>query len=153
MQSLWHNTIVNIKKGDIVMNKLYEAVVTSKGGRNGRIKSDDGMLDFVVTFPKVMGGTGEGTNPEQLFAGAYASCFEQAVKHMADVHDIELKDTSVTARVAVFADETGAFSLGVKLEVKLEGCDAPEKLVKLADAACPYSKAVKGNIPVEIVLI
>lgn len=135
------------------MNKLYEAVVTSKGGRNGHIKSSDGILDFNVAFPKEMGGTGKGTNPEQLFGAAYAACFEQALLHVAQTHNIKLDSTEVTANVSVFADEIGAFSLGVRLDIKLEGCDDPEKLVKLAHAACPYSKAVRGNIPVEINLI
>lgn len=135
------------------MNKLYEAVVTSKGGRNGHIKSSDGILDFNVAFPKEMGGKGGATNPEQLFGAAYAACFEQALMHIADTHKIKLEGTEVTAKVTVFADEIGAFSLGVKLDIKLEGCDEPEKLAKLAHAACPYSKAVRGNISVEINLI
>lgn len=135
------------------MNKLYEAVVTSIGGRNGHIKSSDGKLNFNVAFPKEMGGTGDGTNPEQLFGAAYASCFEQALLHMADVHKIRLNGTSVTANVSVLQDETGGFNLSVRLDVKLEGCDEPEKLLKFAHAACPYSKATKGNIPVELNLI
>lgn len=135
------------------MNKLYEAVVTSKGGRNGHIKSSDGKLDFNVAFPKEMGGTGDGTNPEQLFGAAYSSCFEQALLHMADVHKIRLNGTSVVANVAVLQDETGGFNLSVRLDVKLEGCDEPEKLLKFAHVACPYSKATKGNIPVELNLI
>ena len=132
------------------MNKLYEAVVTSKGGRNGKIKSSDGILDFNVAIPKEMGGEGGATNPEQLFGAAYASCFENALIHFAKIHSIKLDDTSVTARVTVSADDAGAFHLDVKLEATLTGCDNPEKLVKIAHAACPYSKAVKGNIPVEI---
>lgn len=136
------------------MNRLlYEAVVTSKGGRNGKIKSNDGKLDVNVAFPKEMGGTGEGTNPEQLFGAAYASCFEQALLHMADVHKIKVDETSVTANVSVLQDESGGFNLAVKLDVKLVGCDSADKLAKLAHAACPYSKAVKGNIPVEVVLV
>ncbi len=134
------------------MEKLYEAVVTSKGGRNGKIKTNDGILDFPVAVPKEMGGAGGATNPEQLFGAAYASCFENALIHFAKLHNIKLDDTSVTAHVSVLADETGAFNLEVKLEVTLVGCDNPQKLVKIADLACPYSKAVRGNIPVEIVV-
>lgn len=134
------------------MKKLYEAVVTSKGGRNGRIKTDDGILDFAVAVPKIMGGEGGATNPEQLFGAAYASCFENALIHFAKLHKIKLDDTSVTAFVAVLADNKGAFNLEVKLEVTLTGCDNPEKLVKIADLACPYSKAVRGNIPVKITI-
>lgn len=135
------------------MKTLYEAVVTSKGGRNGKIKSSDGKLDFNVAFPKEMGGTGEGTNPEQLFGAAYASCFEQALIHVAEMHKIKLEGTEVTANVSVFSDDAGAFNLGVRLDVKLEGCNEPDKLAKLAHIACPYSKAIKGNIPVEIKLV
>ena len=135
------------------MKKLYEADVVSKGGRSGHIKSSDGVLDMKVTFPKEMGGEGDGTNPEQLFAGAYAACFEQALKHVAGLHNIKLDDTSVRAKVAVSEDESGAFNLSVKLEVTLIGCDQADKLIRLANAACPYSKAVKGNIPVDIELV
>lgn len=134
------------------MKKLYEAIVTSKGGRNGKIKSSDGILDFPVAVPKEMGGEGGATNPEQLFGAAYASCFENALIHFAKLHNIKLDDTSVTAFVSVLADDTGAFNLEVKLEVTLVGCDNPDKLVKIAHMACPYSKAVKNNIPVEIVI-
>lgn len=135
------------------MNKLYEAVVNSKGGRNGKIKSDDGILDFNVAIPKEMGGEGGATNPEQLFAAAYASCFEQALIHFAPVHKIKLGETSVIAHVSILLDANEAFHLQVKLEVKLEDCDNPEKLIKIAHAACPYSKAIRGNVPVEIDLI
>lgn len=132
------------------MNKLYEAVVTSKGGRNGKVKSSDGILDLNVAVPKEMGGEGGATNPEQLFGAAFASCFEQALIHFAPIHNIKLDDTSVTASVSVSTDDSGAFNLGVKLEVTLIGCDDPERLIKIAHSACPYSKAVRGNIPVEI---
>lgn len=120
------------------MDKLYETIVTSKGGRNGRIKSNDGKLDLNVSFPVEMSGTGEGTNPEQLFGAAYASCFEQALLHVADIHKIKVDETSVTAKVGILQDEAGGFNLSLELD---------------AHAACPYSKAVKGNVPVEINLI
>lgn len=135
------------------MKKLYESDVVSKGGRTGSIKSSDGLLDFKVDFPKEMGGKGEGTNPEQLFAAAYASCFEQALLHMAEVHKIKVDDTAVRVKVSVSADDAGSFHLGAKIEVTLKGCDESDKLIKLANAACPYSKAVKGNIPVEVELV
>jgi len=135
------------------MKKLYEASVTAKGGRNGEVKSSDGLLDVKLAFPREMGGDGGATNPEQLFGAAYASCFEQAVLLIAESHKISLEDVSVTAKVAVLSDDQEAFNLGVDLEVKLVGCDAPDKLLALAHAACPYSKAVKGNIPVEVKLV
>jgi len=135
------------------MKKLYEADVTAKGGRNGHVKSSDGFLDLKLAFPKEMGGEGGATNPEQLFGAAYASCFEQALILIAESHKIKLEDTTVTAKVSVLSDDNEAFNLSVKLDVKLVDCDAPDKLIKLAHAACPYSKAVKGNIPVEIVLV
>lgn len=135
------------------MKNLYTAIVTSKGGRNGKIKSDDGKLDFNVAFPKEMGGTGEGTNPEQLFAAAYASCFEQALLHMADIHKIKLDSTKVTAHVSLLQDEAGGFNLAIKMEAELNGCEEKDKLIKFAHAACPYSKAVRVNIPVEIIAV
>jgi len=135
------------------MKKLYETAVTAKGGRNGKIKSSDGILELKLAFPKQMDGEGGATNPEQLFGGAYASCFEQALILIAESHKIKLEDTEVTANVSVLSDDNESYNLGVRLDIKLVGCGEPDKLVKLAHAACPYSKAVKGNIPVELKLV
>lgn len=135
------------------MNALYTATVSAKGGREGRIVSSDGQLDLNIEMPKGLGGNGgDGTNPEQLFAAGYSACFGSALNSVIESQKIkEVTGTEVTANVSIFKDGSG-FKLGVVMEVKVEGVDHV-KAQELADAAhqvCPYSKATRGNIDVEI---
>jgi Ohr subfamily peroxiredoxin len=136
------------------VNALYTANVVSIGGRNGSIRSDDGLLDTPVSLPKAMGGKGNATNPEQLFAGGYAACFGNAVIHVArsTEHKVKDEDVQVDAKVGVGLNATGGFGLTVALDVTIAGLDqqAAEQLVEAAHRACPYSNAVRGNIDVDI---
>lgn len=136
------------------MTTLYKTKVQAIGGRSGRVRSDDGLLDLSLTPPKALGGKGDATNPEQLFAAGYAACFENAVIHVArrtgDV--VKDEDVEVTAEVGIGPNQTGGFCLSVSLEVIIAGLEqsAAEKVVQAAHGACPYSNAVKGNIDVGI---
>lgn len=134
------------------MKPLYEAVVVSQGGRNGHVRSSDGILDLNVSMPKNLGGVGGSTNPEQLFAAGYAACFESAVNHVARTKKIAIGKTQVTATVSLGAKADGGFQLAAKLSVKIEGVDADlaESLVHDAHKVCPYSNATRGNIDVAI---
>jgi osmotically inducible protein OsmC len=136
------------------MKTMYEAVVTSHGGRNGHVRSSDGLIDFDVSMPKSLGGTGAATNPEQLFAAGYAACFENAVLHIARMKKIAVGATQVVATVSLSAGPTGAFQLGAKLATKIDGVsrDQAQMLVEEAHKICPYSNATRGNIAVEISL-
>ncbi|MHC0053706.1 organic hydroperoxide resistance protein [Actibacterium sp. D379-3] len=133
----------------------YQTRVTAVGGRKGRIISDDGLLDLPLSLPKAMGGTGMATNPEQLFAGGYAACFENAILHVASRKKLSLADDDVTvvATVGLGANAEGGFVLSVALETTIKGMTQPEAeaLVAAAHAVCPYSNAVKGNIEVGLV--
>src|SRR4051794_28749308 len=140
------------------MKTLYTAVATATDqGRNGRARTDDGVLDLKMTTPESMGGPGgDGTNPEQLFAAGYAACFANAMRSAARRAGDEsvVEGATVTARVDIGAIGGGRFGLAVGLEVSLPGlaqADA-EDLVARAHERCPYSNATRGNIPVELVV-
>jgi lipoyl-dependent peroxiredoxin len=131
---------------------LYTAEATSTGdGRNGHVASSDGRVDFDLAMPPEMGGTGNGTNPEQLFAAGYSACFHSALRVVTGRAGIRPGDTTVTAQVGI-GPEGEAFGLVVTLIIHMPGLDR-EKARELAEAAhqvCPYSRATRGNISVEL---
>jgi Ohr subfamily peroxiredoxin len=136
------------------MSKLYTTKVTAAGGRNGTIRSDDDLLNLKLALPRVLGGTGEATNPEQLFAGGYAACFGNAVIHVTrnKHHKVADSDVDVVAEVGMAPDGSGGFGLSVSLAVTIAGLDqkTAEEIVEAAHAVCPYSNAVRDNIDVAI---
>ncbi|MFN8354284.1 MAG: organic hydroperoxide resistance protein [Spirosomataceae bacterium] len=138
------------------MPKLYTASVRSVGGREGQLTSSDGVLDVKTEKPVQMGGKGGATNPEQLFAGAYAACYGGALLFVANKQSIELPaDTSVDCNVSFNVGDTGGLFLSAELIVNLPGMEQ-EKAQRLAQTThnvCPYSKAVKGNIEVELSVV
>ena len=131
---------------------LYTAVATSTGdGRGGHVVSSDHRLDLDLAFPVEMGGSGNGTNPEQLFAAGYAACFHSALRAVARRSGADVTDSTVTAYVGI-GPEGEAFDLVVTLESDLPNIQ-PEQARELVDAAhqvCPYSRATRGNISVEL---
>ena len=138
------------------MKALYTTRATANGGRAGRVRSADGVLQLDLAVPKELGGAGgRATNPEQLFAAGYAACFESAVRHIAQEQKKKLTDASVTATVGVGPGEQGGFALAVELEVSVKGLDRAEaqKIVDLAhNVVCPYSNALRGNVEVKVTL-
>ncbi|MEZ8021317.1 organic hydroperoxide resistance protein [Vibrio splendidus] len=133
------------------MTTLYTTKATASAGRNGQVTTDDNMLDLALSYPKEMGGTGEATNPEQLFAAGYSACFSNAILHVAREMKVKLTQAPVTAEVGIGPNETGGFALTVVLAVTLElEEEQAQQLVKTAHQVCPYSNAVKGNIDVKI---
>ncbi|MFB8030750.1 MULTISPECIES: organic hydroperoxide resistance protein [unclassified Streptomyces] len=135
------------------MNALYTAAATANG-REGRAVSSDGQIDLALAMPPALGGNGEGTNPEQLFAAGYAACFASAMGAVAREMKVDTKDVSVTAEVSIGKDDTGfglAVVMRVELPEELEG-ETGRRLVEATHAYCPYSKATRGNIDVELVI-
>jgi lipoyl-dependent peroxiredoxin len=135
------------------MDALYTAEALATGaGRDGRVVTADGSLAFDLAIPKAMGGSGDGANPEQLFAAGYAACFHSALQAVARTQKVAIADTSVGARVHIGSNGQGGFGLAVELEVVIP--DLPhDEAQALADAAhqvCPYSNATRGNIEVTI---
>jgi Ohr subfamily peroxiredoxin len=137
------------------MDVLYTAEATSSGGREGRVRSSDGALDLPLSMPKELGGPGRPgtTNPEALFAAGYAACFENALLRVARERKVRLDGSSVTARVGIGRMENGRFSLKVDLLVSLPGLERSEAeaLARSAhEEVCPYSRATRGNIDVNV---
>ncbi|MFF3014378.1 organic hydroperoxide resistance protein [Streptomyces sp. NPDC057939] len=135
------------------MNALYTAVATANG-REGRAVSSDGQIDLALAMPPALGGNGQGTNPEQLFAAGYAACFASALGLVGRQAKVDTGDISVTAETSIGQDDSG-FALAVTLRIELPEALAGETgalLVKQAHEVCPYSKATRGNIPVELVI-
>lgn len=135
------------------MESLYTAESLSTGhGREGRVKTADGKLDLNLTPPAELGGSGTGTNPEQLFAAGYAACFHSALHSVARSRKIKIEDSSVGGRVHLHRDGDSGFKLSVELEVVIPEMDHAQAQ-ELADAAhqvCPYSNATRGNIDVTV---
>ncbi|MGW2279396.1 organic hydroperoxide resistance protein [Streptomyces sp. NPDC001770] len=132
----------------------YTAVATAENGRDGRVYSDDGNLDVVVNPPKAMGGSGSGTNPEQLFAAGYSACFQSALGVVARQKKISIAGSTVTASVGIGQADTGGFGLEVALTVSIPdvGTEAARELVEQAHQVCPYSNATRGNIKVDLIV-
>jgi lipoyl-dependent peroxiredoxin len=133
---------------------IYTAVATSTGEARagGRTASDDGALDLILAIPTEMGGPGGGTNPEQLFAAGWASCFHSSLKGVAAGQKIKFTDSAVVAEVGIGPESDGGYGLSAALHVELAGVDqaTADQLVEAAHKVCPYSNATRGNIPVTI---
>jgi len=138
------------------MEIAYTAIAhATGGGRDGHVRSEDDLLDLDTRPPKEMGGTGEGTNPEQLFAAGYAACFLSAMHVVGKRLGVDTKDAAVSSSVGIGSNGEGGFGLAVELHVYTPGV-AVEKRQELADAAhqvCPYSNATRGNIEVTLTLV
>ena len=138
------------------MKTIFEAQATNTGGRSGHVKSEDGVLDFSISMPNSKGKPDpKSTNPEELFAAAYSTCYAGAVEAVAKNHDIDdLGDFNVTAIVAFNKEEEGFF-LEVTLDTYLPTVDKKtgETIIKEAHEMCPYSKATRDNITVHLNLL
>ncbi len=133
---------------------VYTAESTaSGGGRDGHVKSTDGRIDLDTRPPKEMGGSGEGVNPELLFSAGYAACFLGALRLVARNGKIDLDDaTAITARIGFGKDSEGGFGLTGQLIGYLPGLEQQQadELMEQAHQVCPYSKATRGNVGVEL---
>ncbi|MGW5524171.1 organic hydroperoxide resistance protein [Gordonia sp. NPDC003950] len=137
------------------MSHLYTAEALATGdGRNGHGRTSDGRVDVDLAMPKELGGTGEGTNPEQLFAVGYAACFHSALRVVARAEKADVTDSAVGARVSLDSDEEGRFGIAVELEITLPALDkaTAQELVEKAHQVCPYSNATRGNVDVTLTI-
>ena len=138
---------------------LYTAEARVTGGReHGRGRTADGELDLVLRLPRELGGTGGGTNPEQLFAIGYAACFEAAMQFAAQRIGIpveQVSDVAIDAKVMLVPAGDRALELAAELAVELPSLPDSERaaeLVRATHGICPYSKATRGNIDVALVV-
>lgn len=131
------------------MKHLYVAEVTTVGGRNGHSQSADNLLNVNLAFPKEIGGNGNATNPEQLFAAGFSACFGQTIGVLAAQKKIaiDIKNIVVTAKVTLILKEVG-YWLAADLEIKLPDVERAiaEELVNEAKLWCAYSNATRGNV-------
>jgi len=134
---------------------LYTTTAVNTGGRDGESHLADRSFEVRVSTPKDMGGPGQGTNPEQLYAMGHSACYHSALEHYKDQEKITNK-SQITQTVHLHKDPTdNGFKLSSKIEVAIEGLEL-DKVQELADKAhefCPYSKATKGNVDYEVVAV
>jgi lipoyl-dependent peroxiredoxin len=132
---------------------LYTAEAHVTGGRiAGHGRTSDGLLEVDLRPPPELGGDGDGTNPEQLFAVGYAACFENALAAVARRRKLEIDNVEVESKVILVSGEERSFTIAVELAVTLPSLaeDAAIKLVEAAHKVCPYSNATRGNIDVTL---
>ncbi len=132
------------------MSADYTATATATGARAGHVSSDNGRLDLDLSIPEGLGGPGgDGTNPEELFAAGYAACFQSALAVAGGKREIDTSASEVTVAVHLGGED---LTLSVRLEAKIPGVDAEtaQKLLDSAHRICPYSRATRGNIEVEV---
>ncbi len=130
----------------------YTTTVTVTGGREGHAHSDDGVLDVQLRRPK-LNGASEGTNPEQLFAAAWGGCYQSALQAVARGTGDDVANSTVKVEIAQGPDADGGYGIAAKILVEIPGMDREQaqNLADQAHALCPYSKATRGNIDVEVV--
>ncbi len=134
--------------------KVFTAQAKVAGGRDGHVTTANNALDLNLSTPKEMGGAGKAgaTNPEQLFAAGYAACFEGALGVAARQAQVKLENVTVEALIGFGQAEDGGYGISADLHVNLPGLTQPqaEALVEAAHGICPYSRATKGNIEVNL---
>jgi osmotically inducible protein OsmC len=136
------------------MKTLFTSEAISKGGRSGTVKSSDGLLDITLGNPLEEGIETRGPNPELLFAAAYSACYHGAVVNAAEKLGIPIQDSTVRAVVSLVEDDKGGFGLAVELHALLPDVE-PDQAVRIMEAAhqtCPYSKALRGEAPITLVV-
>ncbi|UJL47882.1 organic hydroperoxide resistance protein [Virgibacillus sp. NKC19-16] len=130
---------------------IFTSSATAKNGRDGHVKSDDGLIDLNLVNP-ASNKDDKGSNPEQLFAAGYAACYDGALNLVAKQKKKEIK-SETNAEVSFMKDEAdGGNKIGVTLNINIEGA-SPEEAEELAESAhqvCPYSKATRGNVEVKL---
>lgn len=135
------------------MKTLYTTAATATGGRDGNVKSENGILDLQVRMPKALGGGNDDyTNPEMLFAAGYSACFDSALNLVIKKEKVATGETSVTAKVSIGQIDNGGFGLAVELHANIPGVtiDQAQELIEKAHQICPYSNATRGNIEVKL---
>jgi lipoyl-dependent peroxiredoxin len=134
---------------------LYTAHAHVTGGRDGHGHTSDSELELNLRVPKEMGGTGGGTNPEELFAVGYAACFESALATVARRRHLDAGEVTIDSAVSLLPTGDGGFKLAVTLDVALTSIAdraTAAELVRAAHDVCPYSNATRGNIDVTLLL-
>lgn len=135
------------------MKTIYTIGATATGGRNGHVKSENGILDIEVRHPKALGGANNDyANPEMLFAAGYSACFDSALNLVINKQKIKTGTTEVKANISIGQIDNGGFGLAAELVINIPGVtiDEAKNLAEQAHQVCPYSNATRGNIEVKL---
>ena len=135
------------------MDLVYKAQMLTQGGRSGNIQSEDGSFRLKLSVPAAMGGKGDGPNPEMLFAGAFAACFDHSVRHVARQSKAPLKGCYVEAKLSMYVNFEGAYRMALTLTVHMAGGldqATADNLLERAKGICPYVDATKNNITLNL---
>ena len=138
------------------MEAIYTAIAhASGGGRDGRVRTEDDRLDLETRPPKELGGSGEGTNPEQLFAAGYSACFLGALHAAGKELKLDTTNAAVSASVGIGSNGNGGFGIQAELDVYVPNVsrDEAEQLAEKAHTICPYSNATRGNMDVKLSIV
>ncbi|MBI8989348.1 MULTISPECIES: organic hydroperoxide resistance protein [Corynebacterium] len=137
------------------METIYTAeALATGGGRDGHVRTTDGIVDTDLALPRAMGGAENAPNPELFFAAGYAACFHGALQLVAGNEGASIDGSSVGSRVSLGKDDEG-FALAVEIEVHIPDMDldSAQKLADTAHTVCPYSRATSGNIEVTVTAV
>jgi osmotically inducible protein OsmC len=136
------------------MKTLFTAEVVSKGARSGTLHSPDGLLDITLGNPLEKGMETRGPNPESLFAGAYSACYHGALINAAKTLGTSVNDSTVRALVSLVEDDDEGYGLAVEMHALLPGVDKDQAQLIMEEAhrTCPYSKALRGEASVKLVV-
>ena len=136
------------------MKTLFTSEAISKGARSGTVKSPDGLLDVTLGNPLEAGIETRGPNPELLFAGAYSACYHGALVNAARKLGTPVEDSTVHAMVSLVEDDKGGYGLAVELHALLPDLapDQAQRIMEEAHQTCPYSKALRGEASVALMV-
>jgi osmotically inducible protein OsmC len=135
------------------MDLVYKAQMLTQGGRSGTVQSEDGSFKLKLSVPASMGGKGDAPNPEQLFAGAFAACFEHSVRHIARKSHAPLRGCYVEADLSLYVTLEDTYKMALSLVVHMAGPldqAAADDLLQRAKGICPYVDATKNNVTLNL---
>ena len=135
------------------MDLIYKTTMLTQGGRGGQIQTEDGGFKLKLAVPTEMGGKGDGPNPEQLFAGAFAACFEHSIRHIAKSDKLPLRGCYVEAVLSMYVNFEGAYRMALSLTAFMAGAldqDTADNLMERAKGICPYADATKTNMSLNL---
>ena len=135
------------------MDLVYKTTMLTQGGRGGQVQTEDGSFKLKLAVPKEMGGTGEGPNPEQLFAGAFAACFEHSIRHIAKHDKLPLRGCYIEATLSMYVNFEGAYRMALGLTAFMAGPldqATADSLMERAKGICPYADATKTHMTLNV---
>jgi osmotically inducible protein OsmC len=138
------------------MDLVYKTTMLTQGGRGGQLQTEDGGFKLKLAVPTEMGGKGGGPNPEQLFAGAFAACFEHSVRHIARLDKLPLKGCYTEAELSMYVTFEGAYRMALTLKIFMAGAldqNTADSLLERAKGICPYADATKTNMTLNLAAV